>query len=130
MEIEDLIDDGNIKFDAGHISEALELFEKALGQIEDAEDDWQTSSWLFAIIGDCYFLLNNFQKALDNFQKAYSIGEYLDNAFVVLRIGQCFYECNDKSKAKEYLLRAYMLDGSKIFNGEHNKYFNLIKTII
>jgi hypothetical protein len=50
-----------------------------------------------------------------------------DNPFVSLRLGQAYFELNVIDKAEEYLMRAYMLDGKKIFRGEPKKYVNHLK---
>lgn len=40
------------------------------------------------------------------------------------------FECGELAKAKDYLLRAYMLEGYKIYFSEDDKYFELIKDMI
>lgn len=80
-------------------------------------------------IGDAYFSLENYTKALAYFQKALANTQKngYENPFIVLRLGQCFLETNHNENAKEFLLRAYMLEGEKIFEDEEAKYFQFLK---
>ena len=52
---------------------------------------------------------------------SYNIGE-TDNPFILLRLGENYLEMEDETNATEFLLRAYMLEGEKIFK-EDWKYF-------
>ncbi|MNE84689.1 hypothetical protein D3C80_1816200 [compost metagenome] len=49
------------------------------------------------------------------------------NPFIMLRVGQLYFEEDNLEQAKEYLLRAYMLDGAEIFEGSKEKYFEFLK---
>ena len=51
----------------------------------------------------------------------------IENPFIMLRLGETCYELGDVNKAKEYLLRAYILEGHSIFENEDEKYFDVIK---
>lgn len=46
-----------------------------------------------------------------------------------LYIGKCLYKQDIKEKAKDAFMRAYMLEGEKIFIEEDAKYFYLIQDI-
>jgi len=45
----------------------------------------------------------------------------------MLRLGESLYELGEVNKSKEYLLRAYILEGYSIFYSEDDKYFQVIK---
>lgn len=51
------------------------------------------------------------------------------NPFVLMRLGQSAYELN-KDNSKEYLLKAYMLEGEAIFEDQDNKYLESIRNLI
>lgn len=51
----------------------------------------------------------------------------ISNSFILLRQGEIMYELNEKVRAVEFLLRAYMLEGKEIFDGEDNKYLKFLK---
>lgn len=49
----------------------------------------------------------------------------------MLRLGESLFEMGgDIKRIKDYLMRAYMLGGMDIFDGEDEKYFELIKDIV
>lgn len=52
------------------------------------------------------------------------------NPFINLRLGQCELESDCILDAKEHLLKAYMAEGSTIFEGENLKYLQAIKRLI
>ena len=39
------------------------------------------------------------------------------NPYINMRIGECYVFIDDEEKAKEYLLRAYMMAGEDVFEG-------------
>ncbi len=62
-------------------------------------------------------------------------GEGYGNPFIMLRLGECCLEIGDEKNALEYMLRAYMFEGEKIFapdDGEDDgaKYFEFLRTHI
>ena len=91
---------------------------------------YEAASWIYTAIGDSLYLAEDFENATDNFQQALKCEGGLGNPFIVLRIGECFYELGNTQKAKEYLIQAYMIEGEDIFSEEDEKYFDLIKDMI
>ncbi len=53
----------------------------------------------------------------------YSVG----NPFILLRLGQTYFELGNMKKAADELVRAYMGVGTEIFEGEDPKYFDLVR---
>ena len=127
--IQELSLKGNSFFDEGKYEKARLMFEEALTYVPEPKTNWKASSWLYAGIGDCFFYLNDFEKSKNSFFDAANCPEGITNPFVLLRLGQCCFETGDKEKAIDYLLRAYMLDGKKIFDNEDEKYVNLVKKL-
>lgn len=127
--IEELSEAGNELFDEEQYHQAIEVWEKALALIPEPQQFYAESQWLEVAIGDAYFSLENYAVALSYFQKAIgNIGANgYENPFIVLRLGQCFLETNKLENAKEFLLRAYMLDGEEVFEEEDEKYFQFLK---
>ena len=87
----------------------------------EPKEDWEAYLWLVGSIGDAHFMMGNYGKSLEFFRKCYNIGE-TDNPFILLRLGENYLEMEDETNATEFLLRAYMLEGEKIFK-EDWKYF-------
>lgn len=120
-EIESLSKKGNKAMEHENYSEALSFFQQAYDLLPVPKEEWEAYTWLMASIGDAYFSKQEYQSSLECFRRCYNNGD-IDNPFILLRIGECSFELNDTENAKEFLLRAYMLEGKKIFKHEP-KYF-------
>lgn len=92
--------------------------------------DWEASTWIYTAIGDTYYITCEYEKAKQYFYDALNCPDALANSFILLRLGESLYECEEYDKAQEYLLKAFMIEGYKIFYEEDDKYFDLIKDII
>ncbi|MCS2963316.1 tetratricopeptide repeat protein [Bacteroides thetaiotaomicron] len=97
------------------------VLQEALDILPEPKEDWEAYLWLVGSIGDAHFMMGNYGKSLEFFRKCYNIGE-TDNPFILLRLGENYLEMEDETNATEFLLRAYMLEGEKIFK-EDWKYF-------
>ena len=60
-------------------------------------------------IGDCYFRLKEYNKALENYKKV----EWLQANSINYRLGLTHYFMGDYEKAKDYLLQALKMDAKK-----------------
>lgn len=69
-------------------------------------------------------------KAKSELYNALNCPSGISNPFILLRLGESLFECGEMDKAKEYLLRAYMIEGYKIFFNEDDKYFELIVDMV
>ena len=106
--------------------DAIDYYFKALKLLPDPKSNWEASTWIYTAIGESYFYAMKYIEALDFLNIALICPNGNLNPLINLRIGQCFYETGDVLSAKEYLLRAYMLDGEEIFDDEDKKYINLL----
>ncbi|KFX57257.1 hypothetical protein FDC50_16210 [Clostridium botulinum] len=125
-----LCENGDTFVEAEKFSEAINKYVEALNLIPNPKSDWEASTWIYTALGDTCFLIDMYEDALNFMFEALKCPDALGNPFILLRIGECFYELNNYNKAKEYLLQAYICDGINIFDDESEKYFDLIKQII
>jgi tetratricopeptide (TPR) repeat protein len=125
-QIESLSEKANQLIDKGNFKKAIDNLNEALELLPDPKEKWEAYSWIVSTIGDAYFLQKNFSRSNDYFNNAYKCEECLDNPFILLRLGESYYELENHEKAKEFLLQAYMIEGEKIFKGE-KKYFTWLK---
>lgn len=103
--------------------DAINNFNRALRLIPTPIYDYNESLGLLAGIADALFFAGKFDQAETYFLDSLKCPDAVANPFINLRIGQCLFE-NDKAEmATEYLLRAYMLDGHDVFQGQDEKYF-------
>ncbi len=106
---------------------SLELYEQAKNRLTKPIENWEATTWIFVAIGDCHYLKGNFNEALNYFNEALKLPNGIGNAFILFRLGQCYYELEDYNNSKKYLLQAYMIEGKDIFADEEEKYFALLK---
>jgi tetratricopeptide (TPR) repeat protein len=116
-----LCEDGNNKLQAGNILEAIRFYEDALDLVPEPKENWDAGKWIFTAIGDANFHLKEFQTAINWLFQAYNCPEGFSNAFILLRIGQCFFELNNLDKAADFLGRAFLLHGQVLFQEDHVK---------
>lgn len=122
--------EGDKFVDAGDLGVAIEKYQGALELIPEPKNIWEASTWVYTALGDTCYINMQYKEALDYLFETLKCPDGLENPFVLLRIGECFFETENMSKAQEYLLQAYMYDGVDIFEGEAEKYFNLIENLI
>ncbi len=125
-----LSDEGDLLLENEKVDEALEKFQEALMLVPSPKSDWEASLWLYAAIGDSFFMKEDFEKTLGAFKDAYNCPEAVHNPYINLKIGESYFELEDFEKAKEFLLRAYMLEGKNIFEDEKEEYFLLIESLV
>lgn len=128
--VTDLCDEGEGLLDEGNYDNALKKYKQALDLLPLPKEEWEASTWIYTAIGDVFFSKKEYLVASTNFYNALNCPNGISNPFILLRLGQSLFEIKDMDKAKEYLLRAYMLEGYKIFNSEDDKYINLILDMI
>ena len=116
-------EDGEWDADIGKLKEALAL-------IPDPKYNWEASTWLFAGIGDDAFQAGQYEQARDALREAMLCPGAIDNPFIHLRRGETLFELGDMKGAEDALARAYMLEGSDIFEEEDPKYFDHLKTVL
>ncbi len=125
-----LCEEGNTLTEKGQIIKAIESYTAALELVPLPKNNWETSTWIYTALGDTYFHTNSYEMAKNNFYNALNCPDGISNPFILLRLGESLFECGEIDKAKDYLLRTYMLEGYKVFFSEDDKYFELIKDMI
>lgn len=125
-----LCNEGNAFVEKGKDDKAIESYMAALDLVPLPKNNWETSTWIYTALGDTYFLNCEYEKAKSNFYNALNCPDGISNPFILLRLGESLFEYEEFDKAKEYLLRAYILEGYKLFFNEDDKYFELIKDMI
>lgn len=109
------------------LDEAILKYQQALELLPEPIYLWEASTWLFAAIGDAYYFSEQYNGGLNAFLEAQKCPDALDNPFICMRIGECFYEIGNFEKAESYLLGVYMLDGKEVFLEEEPKYWNFLE---
>jgi len=128
--IQELCECGDDLTDLEQYEDAIEKYTQALNLIPEPKYYYEASTWVYTAIGDALFYLENYSHALNMFQEALKCPDGIGNPFVLVRIGECFFETDCLDNAKNYLLQAYMVEGEEIFENEDEKYFEVIKDLI
>lgn len=127
-QIQALAEEGNDFLDEDQFDAAVAKFEEAYSKLPQPAEEWEASTWLMASIGDAHFMKGDYAKSTETFYNAYNCPEGSINPFILLRLGQSLLETQDEPNATEYLLRAYMLEGSDIFADENPKYLEFLSS--
>ena len=88
---------------------------------------WEAATWLNASIGDARYQQKDFTAALEALLDALNGPDGVSNPFIHLRLGECFQELGQVDRARDHLMRAYMLAGREIFESEPPWFFRLIE---
>ena len=107
---------------------ALKQYNEALNLIPDPKNNWKASTWLYVAIGDVYYYDKQYNETINYMNEALKCPEGLGNQYINLRIGESYFELEEWSNAKKYLIEAYIVEGTDIFEGEPQKYYKLIES--
>ncbi|WP_442587888.1 tetratricopeptide repeat protein [Pedobacter sp. AW31-3R] len=125
--IDDFCEKADLELDKEDYPAAVSYFNKALAVLPEPKEDWEAAGWLQASIGDAYFNDSKYTEALEPLLAAqYIYGDEEANPFVLLRLGEVYFELNDHKNAGDYLWRAYKLEGEELFEDD-KKYLNFLK---
>lgn len=103
----------------GEFEKSISCYEKIIELLPEPKEEWEAYEWAGASLGDTYYILKEYNRALQEFQEV--IG-YTDNPFVFLRYGQCCYLTGDDKTAKKYLSMALEFGGEEVFETEDKCY--------
>jgi len=124
--IEKLSEEGNVFAEANNFDAAIKKYEQAVAIVPQPKNEQESSLWLYSSIGDMYFFKEEHETSIENFYNALNCSEGQTNGFVHLRLGENLFELEKNDKSLDHLLRAYMLEGREIFDGEDEKYFEFL----
>lgn len=117
---------------------AVEKYNEIVDLLPKPLEQWKYMYVLWQNIQENYWLNAKFNKgkkggyteALEYWKKLMQMPDSIGDAHYHFRIGQIRYEMGQFEKAKDELMRAYLISGMERFNDEDAKYFELIQPII
>ena len=118
---------------------AVSKFIEAISILPEPKEQWKEFSLLLKETAENYWLNARFNKgvgggfaeALDCYRTIMSINASIGRDSYHARIGELQLELGNTEKAKEELIRTYLISGRKRFNYmDDQKYFEFIKPII
>ncbi len=124
--IQTLSAEGDAQLEEENYTQAVAEYSEALALVPEPKEEWEAATWLHASIGAAQYEMGAYPEALESLNHAMRCPEGHANPFILLRLGQCHYALHDLKAAREFLLRAYMLEGREIFEDEDPAYFGAI----
>lgn len=117
---------------------AVEKHKEAISLLPEPLEQWSYIRILWGSIQENYWLNARFNEgkkggyieALEYWKKIIQLPYSMSKPHNHFRIGQIRYELGQFEKAKDELMRTYLISGMERFNGEDKKYFELIKPIV
>ncbi|WP_128102984.1 hypothetical protein [Paenibacillus sp. DCT19] len=125
-----LCNEGDAHSEEGELDQAIRKYLTALNLVPVPKHVWEASTWIYTALGDAYFINEEYEFAKNNYFNALNCPDGISNPLILLNLGESLVECGEINRAKEYLLKAYMLEGYEIFSEEDEKYYELIKDSI
>lgn len=124
-----LIDKADKAFMKKNYKDAEEFYLQGLDKISELKGDNVERYYrnVYAGLGDCCFLKEEYKKAKDYYFNAYNYD--FSNPYINMRIGECFVFLHNEDNAKEYLMKAYLMAGEAIFKG-NEPFLSIIKDLI
>src|SRR5690606_10985500 len=108
---------GNECCDEEDYEGAIENWQQALALLPEPRQDWEAATWLYASLGDAYYQSDAYDMARDILYEALNCPEGQANPFIHYMLGKSLLRL-DNERAVDVLLRAYMLDGTDIFDSD------------
>lgn len=125
--IDILIKIGDILAKNKRFSLAMKQYQKALDLLPPPKSFWEINTRIYVALADICFFTGKYQKGLDYLFEAQICFDVRNDPFIMLRIGQCFFELDRLDKARVYLYRAYSTAGKKVFDKEDRKYLEFLE---
>jgi hypothetical protein len=127
-EVERLFAEGESFADEQQDEQALARFQASWDLLPEPKTDWEPALRILVAIADSYFYLGHWQGCFKTLQRAVKgCGGALENPFVRLRMGQSLFELGDLREAANWMVFAYLLEGTQLFEDQDPKYLAFLK---
>jgi len=107
--IQTLCAQGYELYDQQHFEQALREFYQAWLKLPKPQAQYPEAGWTLAAIGDTYYKLGNYAQAIEALNSSLFCPQG-ERAFTHVRLGQCYYEIDDKTPAAQHFTNAEELD--------------------
>lgn len=123
--IDVIADRGNTLMDEEAFDEAIAVFREGIELLPVPKENWEPYLWFLCGVGDAQWFTEDHKGGQDTWRDAL-LGGGIGNVFVHLRHGQVMFELGREAEAADELLRALLLGGVEILDGEDPKYYDLV----
>lgn len=117
-----ICNEGDNLLEKGENEKAIQKFKEALSILP--EGSWDCDVYAYAGIGEAYQSLGDYENALEAFEMCYTEHQ-VDNPYILINLGICFYHLDNIEIAKKFLNMAYLIGKNDIFEGAE-EYLKLV----
>jgi tetratricopeptide (TPR) repeat protein len=110
--------------------DALDQYESAWELLPEPRNQWPAATWILMAAGDVYFEKRDFNSAIDTLSQSLDCPDGENNPFILLRLGQSFFETGDLNGSANAMEAAFRQGGQELFADEDPKYLEFVKTQI
>ena len=125
----ELTETGDEYYEEGELKKAEKAYLEALELLPEPKYDWEAGTWIYTALGDVYLEEQDYLKAKEVLYDALNCLNS-QNPYIYYNLGIALFELDEKDKAQDFFMRAYMLDGETLFLDGEDKYFESIKNEI
>lgn len=126
-QVDRLCAEGEALMEAGDHAAALDVWQQALTLLGRPGSRPEARMWLNASIGDAFRVLGDTRAALTSFELAHDSGDGAVNPFVLIGLGASLVDVGREDEAADPLLRAYMLEGDRLFDDFGGDYLEVLR---
>ena len=128
--ITNLLDEGDELVERGKYKEAIAYYEEAMNRLPEPTEDWTLFDTIAICIGDSYYEMGEYIVADRFYTMSLTRGSGIENPYVWYVKGRNLIKLGNKEEAIDALMRAYMLDGTDVFDTDDGEFLSYIEPYI
>lgn len=128
--ITNLLDEGDELVERGKYKEAIAYYEEAMNRLPEPKEDWTLFDTIAICIGDSYYEMGEYIVADRFYTTSLTRGSGIENPYVWYVKGRNLIKLGNKEEAIDALMRAYMLDGTDVFDTDDGEFLSYIEPYI
>lgn len=128
--ITNLLDEGDELVERGKYKEAIAYYEEAMNRLPEPKEDWTLFDTIAICIGDSYYEMGEYIVADRFYTMSLTRGSGIENPYVWYVKGRNLIKLGNKEEGVDALMRAYMLDGTDVFDTDDSEFLSYIEPYI
>lgn len=104
----------------------IEKYLQAWELVPEPKYEWDGGTWITSGIAEGFFQKKNYQGAKPYFHEGLKCYRGEQHSFILLRLGEIYYDEGDLDQARQYLCRAWDISEGREFVDEPKKYRDFI----
>jgi len=128
--ITNLLDEGDELVERGKYKEAIAYYEEAMNRLPEPKEDWTLFDTIAICIGDSYYEMGEYIVADRFYTMSLTRGSGIENPYVWYVKGRNLIKLGNKGEGVDALMRAYMLDGTDVFDTDDGEFLSYIEPYI